>query len=91
MNPIIDPLMAHALEERWPATSVTIMDCNPGDKLSLTATARWRHMALHWRAWQPWCGWKQQLHFPKDRFYSMGRCASRDILKMLGEGTGHSA
>ncbi len=39
-------------------------------------------MPLHWRAWQVITN-KHRLHFPQDRFYSMGGVPSRDILKML--------
>ncbi|HEU6447807.1 MAG TPA: HAD-IA family hydrolase [Verrucomicrobiae bacterium] len=39
-------------------------------------------MPLHWRAWQAIAA-KYKLHFPKDRFYSLGGVPSRDILKML--------
>ncbi|HEX3628617.1 MAG TPA: HAD-IA family hydrolase [Verrucomicrobiae bacterium] len=41
-------------------------------------------MPLHWRAWQVIAG-KYKLHFPEDRFYSLGGVPSRDILKMLAE------
>ncbi|HZQ46005.1 MAG TPA: HAD-IA family hydrolase [Verrucomicrobiae bacterium] len=41
-------------------------------------------MPLHWRAWQAITK-KHNLHFPEDRFYSLGGVPSRDILKMLGE------
>jgi beta-phosphoglucomutase family hydrolase len=39
-------------------------------------------MPLHWRAWQL-INRRYQLHFPEDRFYSLGGVPSRDILKML--------
>jgi HAD superfamily hydrolase (TIGR01509 family) len=39
-------------------------------------------MPLHWRAWQV-IAKKYKLHFPEDRFYSLGGVPSRDILKML--------
>jgi beta-phosphoglucomutase family hydrolase len=39
-------------------------------------------MPLHWRAWQILTQ-KHKLHFPEDRFYSLGGVPSRDILKML--------
>jgi beta-phosphoglucomutase-like phosphatase (HAD superfamily) len=39
-------------------------------------------MPLHWRAWQI-ITQKHGLHFPEDRFYSLGGVPSRDILKML--------
>jgi beta-phosphoglucomutase-like phosphatase (HAD superfamily) len=41
-------------------------------------------MPLHWRAWQA-IARRHKLHFPEDRFYSLGGVPSRDILKMLGE------
>ena len=41
-------------------------------------------MPLHWRAWQV-IAQKYKLHFPEDRFYSLGGVPSRDILKMLAE------
>src|SRR5471032_790485 len=39
-------------------------------------------MPMHWRAWQV-IAKKYKLHFPEDRFYSLGGVPSRDILKML--------
>jgi beta-phosphoglucomutase-like phosphatase (HAD superfamily) len=39
-------------------------------------------MPLHWRAWQVIAA-RHRLHFPMDRFYSLGGVPSRDILKML--------
>jgi len=39
-------------------------------------------MPLHWRAWQV-IAKKYKLHFPEDRFYSLGGVPSRDILQML--------
>ncbi|MGH7979953.1 MAG: HAD family hydrolase [Limisphaerales bacterium] len=39
-------------------------------------------MPLHWEAWQI-IAERYKLHFPKDRFYSLGGVPSRDILKML--------
>ena len=44
-------------------------------------------MPLHWRAWQA-IAQRHRLHFPEDRFYSLGGVPSRDILKMLGEEQG---
>jgi len=44
-------------------------------------------MPLHWRAWQV-IAKKYKLHFPEDRFYSLGGVPSRDILKMLAEEQG---
>ncbi len=41
-------------------------------------------MPLHWRAWQIIAA-KYKLHFPEDRFYSLGGVPSRDILKMLAK------
>lgn len=40
-------------------------------------------MPLHWRAWQTITR-RHNLHFPQDRFYSLGGVPTRDILKMLG-------
>ena len=39
-------------------------------------------MPLHWKAWQA-VTTKHGLHFPEDRFYSLGGVPSRDILAML--------
>jgi beta-phosphoglucomutase family hydrolase len=39
-------------------------------------------MPMHWRAWQVIAA-KYKLHFPEDRFYSLGGVPSRDILQML--------
>jgi beta-phosphoglucomutase family hydrolase len=44
-------------------------------------------MPLHWRAWQL-IAQRHRLHFPKDRFYSLGGVPSRDILKMLASEQG---
>jgi beta-phosphoglucomutase-like phosphatase (HAD superfamily) len=44
-------------------------------------------MPLHWQAWQKISA-RYGLHFPMDRFYSLGGVPSRDILKMLGEEQG---
>ncbi|HTG44581.1 MAG TPA: HAD-IA family hydrolase, partial [Verrucomicrobiae bacterium] len=44
-------------------------------------------MPLHWRAWNV-ITTKHGLHFPEDRFYSLGGVPSRDILKMLAEEQG---
>jgi len=44
-------------------------------------------MPLHWRAWQT-VTTRYELHFPEDRFYSLGGVPSRDILKMLGQEQG---
>lgn len=46
-------------------------------------------MPLHWRAWQIVSA-RYKLHFPEDRFYSLGGVPSRDILKMLAEEQGVS-
>jgi beta-phosphoglucomutase-like phosphatase (HAD superfamily) len=39
-------------------------------------------MPLHWRAWQVIAA-RHGLHFPLDRFYSLGGVPSRDILRLL--------
>jgi beta-phosphoglucomutase family hydrolase len=39
-------------------------------------------MPLHWRAWQSIAA-RYRIHFPIDRFYSLGGVPSREILKML--------
>jgi beta-phosphoglucomutase-like phosphatase (HAD superfamily) len=39
-------------------------------------------MPMHWRAWQVIAA-RHGLHFPQDRFYSLGGVPSRDILKLL--------
>src|SRR5438876_8764964 len=39
-------------------------------------------MPLHWRAWQIVLA-RHRLHFPEERFYTLGGVPSRDILKML--------
>jgi beta-phosphoglucomutase family hydrolase len=44
-------------------------------------------MPLHWRAWQV-VAKKYKLHFPEDRFYSLGGVPSRDILQMLAKEQG---
>jgi beta-phosphoglucomutase-like phosphatase (HAD superfamily) len=44
-------------------------------------------MPLHWLAWQSIAN-KYKLHFPEDRFYSLGGVPSRDIIKMLAEEQG---
>jgi beta-phosphoglucomutase-like phosphatase (HAD superfamily) len=46
-------------------------------------------MPMHWRAWQM-ITQRHDLHFPEDRFYSLGGVPSRDILKMLAEEQGRS-
>ena len=46
-------------------------------------------MPLHWHAWQI-IATKYKLHFPEDRFYSLGGVPSRDIVKMLAEEQGVS-
>ena len=46
-------------------------------------------MPLHWRAWQM-ITQRHNLHFPEDRFYSLGGVPSRDILKMLTVEQGRS-
>ncbi len=44
-------------------------------------------MPMHWRAWQV-VAQKYKLHFPQDRFYSLGGVPSKDILKMLADEQG---
>jgi beta-phosphoglucomutase family hydrolase len=44
-------------------------------------------MPMHWRAWQAIAA-KYKLHFPEDRFYSLGGVPSRDILQMLAREQG---
>ena len=44
-------------------------------------------MPLHWEAWQVVMN-RYELHFPEDRFYSLGGVPSRDIVKMLAEEQG---
>lgn len=39
-------------------------------------------MPSHWKAWQ-FVTSKHGIHFPEDRFYSLGGVPTRDILKML--------
>ena len=39
-------------------------------------------MPVHWKAWQV-VTLRHQLHFPEDRFYSLGGVPSRDILAVL--------
>ena len=46
-------------------------------------------MPLHWHAWQM-ITQRHNLHFPEDRFYSLGGVPSRDILKLLAEEQGRS-
>ena len=46
-------------------------------------------MPLHWRAWQM-ITQRHSLHFPEDRFYSLGGVPSRDILKLLSGEQGRS-
>jgi beta-phosphoglucomutase family hydrolase len=46
-------------------------------------------MPLHWQAWQR-IARRHNLHFPEDRFYSLGGVPSRDILEMLAEEQGRS-
>ena len=46
-------------------------------------------MPLHWRAWQI-ITQRHNLHFPIDRFYSLGGVPSRDILKMLAAEQGRT-
>ena len=46
-------------------------------------------MPLHWHAWRLVTE-RHSLHFPEDRFYSLGGVPSRDILKMLAQEQGRS-
>jgi HAD superfamily hydrolase (TIGR01509 family) len=46
-------------------------------------------MPAHWRAWQVVTG-RHGIHFPEDRFYSLGGVPTRDILKMLAAEQGLS-
>ena len=46
-------------------------------------------MPLHWCAWQM-VTQRHGLHFPEDRFYSLGGIPSRDILKTLAKEQGRS-
>jgi beta-phosphoglucomutase family hydrolase len=46
-------------------------------------------MPLHWHAWQM-VTQRHGLHFPEDRFYSLGGVPSRDILKILAGEQGRS-
>ena len=46
-------------------------------------------MPLHWRAWSL-ITQRHNLHFPEDRFYSLGGVPSRDILKLLAQEQGRS-
>jgi beta-phosphoglucomutase family hydrolase len=44
-------------------------------------------MPLHWQAWSSVTS-RHGIHFPEDRFYSLGGVPSRDILKMLRDEQG---
>jgi beta-phosphoglucomutase-like phosphatase (HAD superfamily) len=44
-------------------------------------------MPLHWRAWKQVTE-RHGLHFPEERFYSLGGVPARDIVKMLSEEQG---
>ena len=46
-------------------------------------------MPLHWRAWHM-VTQRYGLHFPEDRFYSLGGVPARDILKLLAQEQGRS-
>lgn len=46
-------------------------------------------MPLHWKAWQV-VAQRYRLHFPEERFYSLGGVPSRDILKMLSHEQGRA-
>ena len=86
---VVDPLLSQD-REATPSTQSTedmtfpphikglIFDCDG----TLADT-----MPLHWRAWQL-IAVRHELHFPEDRFYSLGGVPSRDILKMLAEEQG---
>ena len=41
-------------------------------------------MPFHWQAWQVVTA-RHHVHFPEDRFYSLGGVPSREILKVLRE------
>jgi beta-phosphoglucomutase-like phosphatase (HAD superfamily) len=44
-------------------------------------------MPLHWRAWKQVTA-RHGIHFPEDRFYSLGGVPASDILKMLSQEQG---
>lgn len=44
-------------------------------------------MPLHWEAWQVVTR-KYELHFPEERFYSLGGVPARDIIRMLASEQG---
>ena len=46
-------------------------------------------MPLHWRAWHM-VTQRHGLHFPEDRFYSLGGVPARDIFKLLAQEQGRS-
>ena len=46
-------------------------------------------MPLHWRAWHM-ITQRYDIHFPEDRFYSLGGVPARDILKLLAQEQGRS-
>ncbi len=46
-------------------------------------------MPLHWRAWQVIAA-RHRIHFPQDRFYSLGGVPSREILRLLSAEQGLS-
>jgi len=46
-------------------------------------------MPLHWSAWHM-VTQRYGLHFPEDRFYSLGGVPARDILKLLAQEQGRS-
>jgi beta-phosphoglucomutase-like phosphatase (HAD superfamily) len=46
-------------------------------------------MPLHWRAWEQITK-SHSIHFPIERFYSLGGVPARDIVKMLGQEQGLS-
>ena len=84
MDCLIEPLMAHDLEQRLAAlrnlmnvlpqaipcnrsSALTYFDCDG----TLADT-----MPLHWRAWKQVTE-RHGLHFPEDRFYSLGGVPAR--------------
>ncbi len=46
-------------------------------------------MPLHWSAWRM-ITQRYRLHFPEDRFYSLGGVPAREIMKILAEEQGRS-
>jgi len=86
---VFDPLMSHDREATPSALSTEDMTFPPHIKgliFDCDGTLA-DTMPLHWRAWQMIAA-RHELHFPEDRFYSLGGVPSRDILKMLAEEQG---